>query len=280
MYEYIVIDEDNATAFHPLIREDAYPFITDDGVMALGIVEEFFPVAALVCRLDGEGSADILSLFVTEDHRRKGLATDLLSTAADILMQEADINRFSCEFTDTGEEEALTAFLKYLEFDIKKEAGGCFLTSFGQLRSSSVLKGEGKKCIEYKDMNTKQRNLLFDEEMDLQLYEGEGEIEGSMSCVICNEESGALDGCLIFTKEENGDLVLSWARGSSKSSTTLLRMLRHAVAAGSEYPDDQKVYIPVINDTSEKLAEKLLEGISERTERVYSASLYLEDENE
>ena len=261
MYEYIIIDEDNATAFRPLIREDAYPFVLDDGILALGIVEEFFPVAALVCRLDGEGSADILSLFVTEDHRRKGLATDLLSTAADILMQEADINRFSCEFTDTGEEEALTAFLKYLEFDIKEEAGGCFLTNFGQLRSSSVLKGEGKKCIEYKDMNTKQRYLLFDEEMDLQLYEGEGEIEGSMSCVVCNEESGALD-------------------GSSKSSTTLLRMLRHAMAAGSAYPDDQKLYIPVINDNSAKLAEKLLEGICERTEQAYTASLYLEDESE
>ena len=48
MYEYIIIDEDNATAFRPLIREDAYPFITDDGVMALGIVEEFFPVAAII----------------------------------------------------------------------------------------------------------------------------------------------------------------------------------------------------------------------------------------
>ncbi len=275
MYEFLIIDEENAAAFRPLIREDAYPFIINNGVLALGIVDDFFAVAALVCQLDGEGAAQILSIFVAKEHRRKGLATELLSTAADILIQEGEISRFVCDYTDNGEEEAFTGLLRYLEFDIKEGAEGCYLTTFGQLRGVNALKGEGKKCIEYKDLDKNQRALLTNEEMDLTLYEGEGEIESNMSCVIYDDKEKKLDGCLIFTKEESGDLVLSWARGSNRNSTVILQMLRHAVSAGSAYDDGQKIYIPVINEKSAELAEKLLEGASERIERSYTAELEL-----
>ena len=124
-------------------------------------------------------------------------------------------------------------------------------------------------------MDRNQRALLAYEDMDLTLYEGEGEIESNMSCVIYDEKEKKLDGCLIFTKEDSGDLVLSWARGSNRNSTVLLQMLRHAVSAGSVYEDDQKIYVPVINEKSAELAEKLLKGVSERIERSYIAELEL-----
>ena len=58
----------------------------------------------------------------------------------------------------------------------------------------------------------------------------------------------------------------------------MLLMLRHAAAAAAAHPDDKKIYIPLLNASSRKLAEGLLAGHYKKCEQSYKAELYLFEE--
>ena len=275
--EFVIIDQTNAKAFRKLIPSEVYTFVLMPDILAVGIVDNYVAIAAAVFRADDEGNAELLSVCVDEKYRRQGLATELMNDAADILCENANVTRFFCSYEDDGKRESLIAFLKYLDFSIEEDEAACLSTTVGDLKQIEVLKGGGsEKCEALSNLTSRQIKTLSEEEMDLASYFRDGIVDGKMSCVIY--EDNAVKGCLIFTKEEDGSLNISWARNEGDRPENMLRMMRHAVAAAKDYPDDKKLYIPLLNASSRKLAEGVLAGHYEKCEQSYKAELYLFEE--
>ncbi len=277
MREFVIIDEGNAQAFRKLIPSEVYTFLLIPDVLALGIVEDNVAIAAVVFRADDEGDAELLSVCVDENYRRQGLGTELMSQAADILTENVQVTRFFCSYEDAGDKESFVAFLKYLEFSIEEDDAVCIRTTVGDLKQIEILKGSGSgKCEAFDDLTTMQKKKLGDEDMDLAPYFRDGNVDGKMSCAIFDDS--AVIGCLVFTKEKDGSLDIAWARNEGDRPENMILMLRHAVAAAKDYPDDRMIYIPLLNASSRKLAEGLLAGHYTKCEQSYKAELYLFEE--
>ena len=277
MREFVIINEENAQAFRKLIPSGVYTFLLMPDMLALGAVEDNVAIAAAVFRADDEGSAELLSICVDEKYRRQGLGTELMSDAADILSESAEVTRFFLSYEDTGAQEAFKAFLKYLEFSVEEDEAVCICTTIGDLKQIGVLQGGGsEKCESFAELTSIQKKRLAEEEMDLTPYLKDGVIDWKMSCTVF--EDSTLIGCLVFTYEKDGSLNLSWARNEGDRPENMLLMLRKAVAAAKDYPDERKLYIPLLNASSRRLAEGLLEGHYEKCEQSYRAELYLFEE--
>ncbi|MBR5420195.1 MAG: GNAT family N-acetyltransferase [Lachnospiraceae bacterium] len=277
MTEYVKIDEENAMAFRKLIVSGAYPFLLMPDIFAIGVTEDNVAIAAEVFRIGDDGGAELLSICVDEKYRRQGLASEMLAAAADFICDRTDVNRFYCSYDDTGEQEAFIGFLKSFDFNIEEDEDCCIRTTVGDLKQISVLQSSGKSnCIAFEDTTSLQKKMLGSEDMDLEPYMNEGVVDGKMSCIMMDDSQ--LCGCLIFTNAEDGSLDLSWARNDGDQPENMLKMLRHAVAGAKDYPEDKKIYIPLLNAQSRKLAEGLLKGHYEKCEQSYNAELYLFDE--
>ncbi|MCR4641510.1 MAG: GNAT family N-acetyltransferase [Lachnospiraceae bacterium] len=288
MVELIQINKDNALAFRPLIREDAYPFLLDPDVFALGLVNDDTAFAAAVFRVHDGGEAELLSIAVSESGRRQGYGTELLVEATDFMVDRMDVIRLSCDFVEGGDDkEAFKGFLKYLEFETEKQAGGCYRISLKKLRENRLLEGGSKDCRSVADLTTMERKLLYREEMDLKPLEEQGWIEEQVSCV--KQDGPSLSSVLIFTKGDGsgdiygdepkeGALCIQWARSDSDNPAGLLSLFRHAMKKLESYPEDTEIYVPVLNEASERLAEKILGEGAEKIEQSYHAELDLEVE--
>ncbi|MBR5969305.1 MAG: GNAT family N-acetyltransferase [Lachnospiraceae bacterium] len=275
MPELTQITAENARAFRALIRTDAYPFLADDATLGLGLVEKDTPVGALVMRPDGEGAARLLSLAIAEVCRRKGFATELLTKAADIFSGTGKIYRVICETTRRpGEENALCGLLESLRFRIEETDMCCYMTDFGETRKQKRLTGDGKEAgvTPYGKLTTRQKKMLYDEEMDLKPLMDSGRIEEKLSCVMIRD--GAMSSCLVFVKEEDA-LLIQWARTSQKNPAEILYLMRYALALSKDYTDETKLIIPVLNGESKKLTEKLFGDGLKKTETGYRAVLPL-----
>ncbi|MCR5093417.1 MAG: GNAT family N-acetyltransferase [Lachnospiraceae bacterium] len=290
MLDLVRIIPENAPAFMPLIKENAYLYVMDEAAISVGITEDGMPIAALLFQVLDDGNCEILSICVDSEHRRQGFATELLVKAADFLAEETECSRFICRYDVRDDaEDSFTGFLEYLGFTITRLPGGCFVTTIGELKQVRELEGGAAGCVSFAKLTTMQKKQLREasetlaELMDEEMSEEAGEesvretIEENLSCVIYDDKT--IRSYVIFTTdpEDPEALSVAWAE-TSGTPADMLFLMRHAMHAAAAYPDDKKIYIPVVNERSERLVEKLLGDHAKRIEKYYEAQLDLYSE--
>lgn len=273
MLELIQITPDNAIAFTHLIKEDVYLYVADPATVSIGIVDDKMPVAALLVRAADDGSSEILSICVDHEYRRQGLATELLIRAADYLTQDMEVNRLNCSFTLRDGDDSFLGYLKYLEFEINEVPGGCYVTTFGELRQLKELAGPTGSCVPFSELTTIQKKQLKDGAMDVSDLLENDSIEPDMSAFLL--EGNVIRSCLIFTKDEEDPdaYTIAWSRNTG-SPADMLYLLRYALKA-STAADEVKLYVPVLNERSERLTVGILGDKGRKIETSYEAKLSL-----
>ncbi|MCR5503014.1 MAG: GNAT family N-acetyltransferase [Lachnospiraceae bacterium] len=277
MKELVLITPENASSFRPIIRESAYPHIADEDTAALGLADDSVPFGAIVFRISDPGTAELLSIYVRPEYRRQGFASELMSEMGDYLEAQTEVTRVVCDY-DLREDvkSSIPDFLSSFEFEISEKPGGCFVTTFEDLRAIRDLAGGADDVTSYGDLTTMQKKLLYDEDIDLKPDMDSGAIEETISCV--KLEDGKIPACLLFTADETDpdSLYLLWARNDG-TPVQLLQLFRHVVSASESFAGEKKLYIPVLNERSEKLAAGLLGDRARKIETAYHAELALYD---
>jgi GNAT superfamily N-acetyltransferase len=109
-----LIEEGSLGVYESLMTEEAAGLLGSDvPAVGLGAEQDGLAVGALVGTLEEENVFHILSLFVTPESRRMGVATELLDRLFDVIEDEEPGIVYTMDFAEdgSGEAEALADFL-------------------------------------------------------------------------------------------------------------------------------------------------------------------------
>ncbi len=246
-------------------------------MFGLGVIEEDKAVGKIIFTID-EGVSEIKSIYVEPEYRRRGFATDLVINAADFVTSQDYCPGFHVEFTcDIEFEDNLLDFFKYLEFDIKKsEDVKTYRTLICDIDVRKLKPAKkGVTIKRYSELTKNEIGLLSLEPVTIENgYIFSEIIEQDISMAVV--EDGKLQAILIFSAEVDG-LTLQWARVDEKHKSNLVYMFHEAVLAIlNKYGPMTMLYIPVINEQSDKLIPALFGDRFEIVESKYEATFEFE----
>lgn len=266
-------------------KESFYELITWEGIVALrtgdsvaiGLKKDDEPVGAIVADPGVDGEAEIISLFVKPEHRRKGYGTELMSQTLTMLFSVDNIYRLVFSFVENEKEGAdLRAFIQYLEFElVEDEEHGSYTFSLGDIASSKFVSGiSTENVVSLSESLSSVKNSILGKHPHLRHFTDSGLLNEKLSCVVKSDRNDNSPACLIIGDEDD-HLVVAWAE-TTENGAELMYMLKYAVDKGiEEYGDYKMITVPYINASSKKIVEKLLGEKAVSSEKVWNATLYL-----
>lgn len=278
--EIIRITRENWKAFESLMVVDAAAKILIPGsTFALGAVEDGNACGAIVVELAGQ-MANILSLYVLPEQRRKGYATELMIEAADFSVMCQPAYGFQVEFSvDLEEENGLEPFFRFCGLRLEEqEEEGCYYCLLEKASKVPILANKKQGGIKsFQNLTLSEKNSLTQEPpLFMTLYMKENQIEPDMSGFIT--EDGKIRGCCVFVNMDD-ELSLAWLRVEPDQKLGVIPLLQQALeAAAAKYPADTRIMIPVVNRQSKQLMEKLLQDALVQKETRWTGTLVFDEE--
>ena len=164
--EIIRITRENWKAFESLMVVDAAAKILIPGsTFALGAVEDGNACGAIVVELAGQ-MANILSLYVLPEQRRKGYATELMIEAADFSVMCQPAYGFQVEFSvDLEEENGLEPFFRFCGLRLEEqEEEGCYYCLLEKASKVPILANKKQGGIKsFQNLTLSEKNSLTQE---------------------------------------------------------------------------------------------------------------------
>ncbi len=275
--ELIDLNAEQKERFYELITWDGLATLRTGDSVAIGLLEDDEPAGAIVVDPGVIGDAEIISLFVKPEHRRKGFGTELVSQALTMLFSVDNMYRLTLSFTENEKEGAdLREFIRYLEFElVEDEEHGSYSFSLGDIASTKLISGiQTENVTPLSETFSSVKNTILGKHPHLRHFTDSGQLNEKLSCIIGNDSNDNSPACLIIG-EEDDHLVVAWAE-TAENGAELMYMLKYAVEKGiEEYGDYKMITVPYINTNSKKIIEKLLGEKAVSSEKVWNATLYL-----
>lgn len=276
--ELIDLNVEQKESFYELITWDGIAALRSGDSVAIGLLIEDEPAGAIVADPGVDGEAEILSLYVKPEHRRKGYGTELVYQALTMLYSVDNMYRLVLSFTENEKEGAeLREFLGFHDFELEedKEHGSFSFTLEDAVSSKFLSGGDTKNVSSLSESKSSVKNSIYGKHRHLRHFIDNGAINENLSCIVPKEGTDKDPACLIIG-EEDDHLVIAWAE-TSENGIELVYMLKHAVEKGmEEYGPYKKVVVPYINSFSKKIVEKILGDKAVSCEKVWNAALDLE----
>ncbi len=248
-----------------------------DFIFGLGVIEDEKAVGKIIFTID-DGVSEIQSIYIEPEYRRRGFATELVLNAADFVTSLDYCPGFHVEFTNDVEfEDNLLDFFKYLEFDIKEaEDVRTYSVLISDIDEKKIKPTKNEANVKkYSELTKNELGLLAMEPVTIEngfIFADHIEQDVSMAVI----EDGEVQAVIIFSAEADG-LTLQWARVDEKHKSDLVNVFYESMQAIlSKYGPTTKLYIPVINEQSDKLILALFGGKAEIVETKYEATFEFE----
>ena len=242
MLEVTKIGTTNYSYFAPLLFEqpDAQKkaVLPDDGFVRIGVMDDGVACGAASFQVE-ETMAQLVSVYVTEKHRRKGAATALFDTFTG-LAEKKNITALSVSCAK--ENEDLNAFLDALGFQLFDSASA-YGFSLADVAESRVLLADMKRALDQKRESWQQvysyRELQPYQQMELRQHlinNGwgsqwlqEGEFSPDLSFVVLDIKKKIV--AFMICSREKARVNIDLLYGSRKSSSALLLLFAGLYAA-------------------------------------------------
>lgn len=254
----IIDKETHAEFFSELILPDVYAQLHKNELFLVGAIENTFPVGAAVWEIDA-GLVRLLSIAVDPDHRRQGIATDLLRMSTNIIHQLDCYGIYALTFPEENEVNCLLSSFGMIK---RTEESQYFRTDLGRLLQVPVMKSNSMHTLPLKELSDYQYhsfiNLTFSSNpslWDRQLFD--------CDCSRVILEKNSVLCCILIEKLQN-ELSVAWLHSQGGKPEYLLHLFRDALAAGSrKYPHDTTISFTCYSELLNAIIKKLLGDATE-----------------
>ncbi len=257
---YLINNPEQKSAFFGLILPEVLPRMEENNVFLIGAVEEDHAVGAAVMAVEAMG-AELLSIAVTEGHRRQGIGSALLRQCVRVLRR---ISIQSLEALVLEDETEASALMEAFGMECSGEGAAHYEISLGA-KELDVLLGKAACVVPLKEIQDYQyRNYMkkaFPAEGNLSNREA---FEQNVSQVFV--EDGQIVASLLAEKTEDG-ISLGWFSSWKKEPKVPMWLLRGALKEARErYPQEIKISFAAFEPSVIRLADKLLGNAVEKLE--------------
>ena len=271
MIEYALLDKNKVDVYKDYLTPEAYSRRNEDSVFYYGAIceEKIVGVAAFVA----DDESELLSVSVSPKWQKQEIGSELIDGIVDMVKECGSTMLETILFVQDNEEEGVEKFLWRCGFNEEEEhLVGSF--SLKDIKKNDVI----KKIIDKKlPEKVKSLSQVSDTEacdfgnslMKKGIYSGweTGRFHDRLSSVYM--ERGRILACLLFS-DEGDELNLEFAYVDPKNDNRLILLYLIANAylkAESEYAEDTEISALAMNETSERLLEKLI-GDDLKTDRL------------
>lgn len=277
MIGYTLLDKKKVDVYKDFLSPEAYNRRDEDSVFYYGAIGEdrIVGVAAFVA----DDESELLSVSVSPNWQKQEIGSELVDGIADMVKECGSTMLETFLFVPDGEEKGVEKFLWRCGFNAEEEhLVGSF--TLKDIKNNDVI----KKIIDSKfPEKVKSLSQVSDMEardfgnslMKKGIYSGweTGRFHERLSSVYM--ERGRISACLLFS-DEGDELNLEFAYVDPKNSNRLILLYLIANAylkAESEYAEDTKISTLAMNETSERLLEKLI-GDDLKTDRLIRYAIH------
>lgn len=252
---FLVQDPDQRAAFSGLILPEIQSRLGDPTVFLVGAVEGQQPVGAAVLELES-GRAQLLSIAVAEDKRRRGIGLTLLRHCVRTLRRTSIQTLYAVL---TAGEEAAEGLLQAFGMESSGPSGAHYSFTAAVAANHAILRGPKPGCFPLESVSTLHfRSYLHKAfPLDPAAVKRE-EFDPKISQVLV--ENGKITGCVLAEWEPDG-LSLGWFSSFSGDKWALLYLLRGIVAA---CPSQTQLHFAAYDPLVVQLADKLLGTAAKR----------------
>lgn len=257
---------DNLNYFKPFLLPYTHEFIGRPDILALGAMEGETAIGALAVACPSDTlEAELLSVYISPDYRRKGHGGQLLEKAIEVL-NCTDYYLLNCFYNlEDEDKKLLEALLKSNGFIWEEEGSSIYQVRLSQL-SPAIRKydekGSGGKLIrlaevpgiDLREFNQRvvRRQRVFRGLINQESYDSE--------ISVCLLEEQKIAGCILISALGEQEIQLETAYYKGKDASALLAMLRAAVHyAEKKYKEDVLIFIPCVEETAQKLVNTISE---------------------
>ena len=250
---YFIKDSSQREAFSGLVLPDVLPRLEDRAVLLIGAVEGNLPVGAAVMELEAS-RAQLLSIAVAADHKRKGIGSALLRQCVRMLRRTSVQSLYAIL---TEEETEITALFSSFGMKPAEEAGAYYRFSLDSALQQSVLGGTHHRVIPLEGaFGIQLRDYLGRTFHNGPAAVQAAEFDPKISQVLI--ENGQITACLLMEYVDEM-LSVSWLSSQSREKLAVLYLLRGALqAAAAVYPPETQVQFATYEPAVAKLTEQLL----------------------
>ena len=242
MLEVTKIGTTNYSYFAPLLFEQPdvqkKAVLPNDGLVRIGVMDDGVACGAASFQVE-ETMAQLVSVYVTEKHRRKGAATALFDTFTG-LAEKKNITALSVSCAKDS--EGLSAFLDAMGFQMF-DSSTAYGFTFADVAESRVLLADMKRAMEQRKESWQQvysyRELQPYQQMELRQHlinNGwgsqwlqEGEFSPDLSFVVLDIKKKIV--AFMICSREKARVNIDLLYGSRKSSSALLLLFAGLYAA-------------------------------------------------
>lgn len=271
MIEYGLLDKNKADVYKDYLTPEAYSRRNEDSVFYYGAIceEKIVGVAAFVA----DDESELLSVSVSPKWQKQEIGSELVDGIVDMVKECGSTMIEAILFVQDNEEEGVDKFLWRCGFNEEEEhlVGGFTLKDINN--NDMIKKIIDKKLPE----QVKSLSQVSDIEarnfgsslMKRGVYSGweAGKFNEHISSVYI--ESGRISACLLFSDEGDAlNLEFAYVDPKNNNQLILLYLIANAyLKAESEYAQDTEISTLAMNETSERLLEKLI-GDDLKTDRL------------
>ncbi len=266
MFDIVKIDESNIEYFKLIMDEDsALRACYEKNVIALGAVDlekDNLIIGQIVCARgasDDDESLHIESIYVSEDYRRQGVGLELLNRALMIADSIYEYYGINVDFyIDHEYDNGLYDFFKGLDFELTESENRTYTCLIGEGSKSERIKNVStSECKTLSSLNNYEkgkviRNCNIEDAMKIEM----GLMDEDMSVFLFNGTE--LEG-MILVSLATGDPEITWTQISQDSNMKLISLMALMMSEGAKkYSSDQKLYIPIVDESMDKITKVML----------------------
>lgn len=261
MLEYGLLDKKQIDIFKEFLSLEAYSRRMEDKVFYYGAICDGKVVGVAAFVADDE--SELLSVSVSPKWQKQGIGSELVDGIMDIVKECGSALLETFLLVQEENESGIDQFLWRCGFYKEEEylVGGFTLKDIKSIDAIKKVTSKGlpKHVASLSEISNVEVNRFGRELMRKELYKGWETTEFQKQVSSVYLEEGQIEACLLFS-DTGDELNLEYAYVDSESDNRMvfLYLIANAVLkAASEYADDTKISALAINETSEKLLEKL-----------------------
>lgn len=253
-----------------LLSPEAFRLIKNGEAFGMALEEEGQICAAICARLapENEEVLEIISLFVAEEFRCRGLGITLVLELLDRMLEATDASLQFMTVSFLSNNKAMEDMLYKIGFEMEEEEGAIsWQIPIGKIENSMLMKTaaslpENTSLYSLESLSNYQiRQLvqkLEENNVDYLSYEEIEQAHPQASLVLMDEKEEPML-CAIFSVTDDEHVTLSQFYTSYKSPSSTVKVLQAGARVLMEqFSEDAILEIPTLSTSSSKLVQRLL----------------------
>lgn len=269
-----IVPKETLNLFEDIIPTDLYGA---PGVNYIGALDDDDVAAGILAWSAGPGRIDIRHIAVYPELFRQGYATALVNHLLDGLTEAYSGFPIECFYVENKEHEAIDGFFESNPSFFKVVDGHFYRVSPKvRKKSPSYNKVMSKvhKVVQFTTQLDRTKNEFYSyvamHHGGIVLPQDEQFFIKELSLCILKDDK--IDSCVLVKRPVEGEIEVSYTINRSHDPAGLFYVMGEAFRQMEKlYPDDD-IVINSINSASEKLSEKLFDGLAEKFPIIHAVS--------